>query len=176
MEAEHTVARLPTRALDALQPETRRALEPVIARGPLADVWLQFANSEPALRAYLAMEVALEGGALSAREIEAIKLRVSRINDCGFCLGVHAAKGRRVGLGHAAQAAIAAGTSLDEPRLDALLAIVTAFFERPGTLPEPLIDRARAAGIDDVTLMDLSMAVAAIFFTNIANHVNATGA
>jgi len=131
------VARLPTRAPDTLEPATRAALAPIIARGPLADVWLQFANSEPALRAYLGMEAALEAGGLDAREIEAIKLRVSRINDCGFCLGVHAAKGRRAGLNRQTQAAIATGETTGEPRLDALLRSSRRSSRRPARCPMP---------------------------------------
>ena len=50
--------------------------------GKLADVYLQFANSEPALRAYLQMEHALKQGSLNTREIEAIKLWVSQQTGC----------------------------------------------------------------------------------------------
>lgn len=168
------MARLPVRPFESLEPATRQALAPIQARGPLADVWLQFANSEPALRAYLAMEAALESGSLGAREVEAIKLRVSTISRCDYCVGVHAAKGRRAGLDSTAQRAIRAGEPVGEPRLDAMLGIVDAFFASPGPLSDEQVQAAREAGMDDAALMDLSMAVAAIFFTNIANHVNAT--
>lgn len=169
------MARLGTRPIDTLEPATLEALATISARGPLADVWLQFASSEPALRAYLAMEQALDSGRLSPAEIEAIKLRVSTINNCAFCVANHRVKARAAGLSDDAIAAARAGELSGDQRIDALLAIVTSLFQTPGTTPDAQIDLARAAGVDDAALMDLTMAVAAIFFTNIANHINDTG-
>jgi len=108
------VSRLTIRAAEELQAQTREALEPVIAAGRIADVYLQFANSESALRAYLHMESSIREGSLSNMEAEAIKLWVS----------------------------------------------------------QQLFEEARGAGLNDETLVDLTMAISTIFFTNITNHIN----
>jgi AhpD family alkylhydroperoxidase len=173
-EAYYIVARLAIRSFDDLEQATRDALAPVAASGPIANVWLEFASSEPALRAYLAMERALDVGTLLPGEIEAIKLRVSTLNSCAFCVAVHRKKARDAGLSRESIAAAQVGEPTGDERLDAMLTIVGGFFNSPGTTPDELISEARAVGVDDAALMDLAMAVSAIFFTNIANHINDT--
>ena len=71
-------------------------------------------------------------------------------------------------------AAAREGVATGDARIDAMLAIVNALFASPGTTPEDLIVAARDVGVSDAALMDLAMAVTAIFFTNIANHINDT--
>jgi len=66
--------------------------------GKIADVYLQFANSEPAIRAYLNMEASLRQSTLSGLEIESIKLLVSQINQCDYCLAIHTMKSRKAGI------------------------------------------------------------------------------
>lgn len=169
------MARLATREEASLAPDTLAALEPVRgADGAIPPVYRQYAASEPALRAYLGMEAALRAGSLAAREIEAVKLLVSERLRCTFCANVHAAKGRRAGLDRDAQRAIRAGEPLGEARLDALLGLVGTLLERPGPLGDEEIAAARDAGLDDANLVDLTLAVATIFFTNVTNHVNDT--
>lgn len=173
---ERDVARLRTREESELAAETLAALAPVRAEGAIPAVYREFAASEPALRAYLGMEAAVREGSLAPREIEAVKLLVSVRLGCAFCSTVHAAKGRRAGLDGDAQAAIRAGERLGEPRLDALLGLARTLLERPGPLSDDDIDAAREAGLDDANLVDLTLAMATIFFTNVTNHVNDTRA
>jgi len=63
------VSRLSTRNEIDLQPETLAALAPARVSNKLADVYLQFASSEQALRAYLHMERSVQEGSLTAREV-----------------------------------------------------------------------------------------------------------
>ena len=168
------MGRLTARSFETLAEETVAALAPISARGPLATVWLEFAASEAALRGYLAMEHALDTGTLDPRELEAIKLRVSTLNQCAFCVATHRAKARALGMSTELVAAAREGEITGDDRIDAMLAIVNALFSSPGTTPDALIDAAREAGVSDAALMDLAMAVSAIFFTNIANHINDT--
>lgn len=168
------MTRLETRAETSLEPATLDALEPVRTNGKLADVYLQYAASETALRAYLGMEAALQAGSLSNSEIEAIKILVSDCLGCDFCSTVHATKGRRAGLSGPVQDAIRAGKPTDDERLDAILNVVRTLLAEPGILSDELIAVAREASLTDENLMDLTLAAATIFFTNITNHVNDT--
>jgi len=140
----------------------------------LPAVYLQYAASERALQTYLGMEAALREGSLAAREIEAVKILVSDALGCDFCSTVHAAKGRRAGLTSAVQDAIRGRNATGDRRLDALLAIVSALLRQPGTLPDELLADARGEGVSDQNLLDLTLAMATIFFTNITNHINET--
>lgn len=140
--------------------------------GKLADVYLQFANSEPALRAYLHMEHALKQGSLSTREIEAIKLWVSQQTGCEYCLSVHAFKAGAVGLDAEMQLSLRKGNTVDDARIDCLLKLAAALMTMPGKLSDELLAEARSVGLSDENLVDLTMAMATIYFTNLTNHIN----
>ena len=140
--------------------------------GRLADVYLQFANSEPALRAYLHMELALKQGSLSTREIEAIKLWVSQQTGCEYCLSVHAFKGRAAGLDADLQQSLRKGHEVGETRIDCLLKLARTLMTVPGKLSDDLLVEARSVGLSDENLVDLTMAMATIYFTNLTNHIN----
>lgn len=172
LAADHTVSRLTTRAENELHPDTLNALEPVRMNGKLADVYLQFANSEPALRAYLHMEQALGASSLSVREIEAIKLWVSQQTGCDYCLSVHTLKAGKAGLGDGQIRSIRRGESVGDARIDCLLRFARHLHGVPGKLPDQLLAQARQLGLSDENLVDLTMAMSTIYFTNLTNHIN----
>lgn len=168
------MTRLTTRDEATLSAETLAALEPVRNNGKLAEVYLQYANSEPALQAYLQMEQALVRGSLDERTLEAIKLAVSQRTGCDFCLSVHSFKSKKVGLDATLQLAIRRGEATGEDYLDVVLEMVQLFLTRRGSLPDELLQRARDVGLTQPNLLDICLAVSTIVFTNVANHVNDT--
>ena len=170
------MARLHTRDESSLSAEALAALEPTRMNGKIADVYLQFANSEPATMAYLRMDDSLRQSSLSELEIESIKLLVSEINQCEFCLAMHAMKSRKAGMDKDMQMAIRSHSKTSNARVDALLDIVRAFFRQPGPLSDELLGNARENGLTDQELVETAMAVSTIFFTNITNHINNTEA
>ncbi len=168
------MARLQTRDESSLSAECLAALEPTRIGGKIADVYLQFSNSEASTIAYLAMEKSLRSASLAELEIEAIKLLVSEITQCDYCLSTHTMKSRKAGIDKPMQMAIRGGRPTSNARVDALTAIVRAFFNQPGALSDQLLGDARDAGLTDQELVETAMAVSAIFFTNITNHINST--
>jgi len=70
------------------------------------------------------------------------------------------------------QTAVRTNNTTSNARVDALLAIVCAFFETPGVLDAELLDEARSAGISDQELVEATMVVSTILFTNFTNHIN----
>lgn len=166
------MSRLTTRNETELSTETLEALAPVRVNNKLADVYLQFANSEPALRAYLHMEASIREGSLDLREVEALKLWLSQQTGCDYCLSVHSFKARQAGLGPEVQIAIRQQQKTGEPRLDCLLKIASRLFYEPGILPNDLLTEAYAEGFTAQNLVDLTMVMSTIFFTNITNHIN----
>ncbi len=140
--------------------------------GKLADVYLQFANSEPALRAYLHMEHALQQGSLTMREIEAIKLWVSQQTGCEYCLSVHSFKAIAAGLNADQQRSLRTGNEVGDARIDCMLKLASVLMKMPGKLPDALLVEARDAGLSDENLVDLTMAMATIYYTNLTNHIN----
>jgi len=168
------MARLQTRPESTLSEDTRSLLYPTQQNGVVPAVYLQFANSETSLQAYFSMEDSLRQGSLPNRDIEAVKLLVSELSGCAYCLSIHTMKATAAGISRDMQQQIRNRQPTNDQRLDNLLAIVDQFFTSRGALDDGLLATARANGISDQMLVDLAMAVSTIFFTNIVNHINDT--
>jgi len=166
------VSRLSTCKESALSAATLSALEPVRQNGQLAEIYLQFANSEPAIRAYLGMEAALQNGSLDEQELECIKLLVSQLTQCEYCLSVHSFKAKKAGIVQADQLLIRQGKPTGNSRFDAIVRLVLSLFKQPGALEQSVLDDARSAGLTDENLVDICMGMSTIFFTNMTNHIN----
>lgn len=157
-----------------LSAELHDQLKSVVPGNKLPDVYRQMANSENALGAYLTMEASVRQSSLSEREVEAIKLAVSELNRCDYCLSVHTWKSDQAGLDRASQLSIRKGEPIGEDRLDMMVRIVRHFFKQPGNLPDALVAEARAAQLTDQNLLDLVLVASTIFLTNTFNHINDT--
>ena len=168
------MSRLSTCNESALSAATLSALEPVRQNGSLAEIYLQFANSEQAIRAYLAMEAALQYGSLDEQELECIKLLVSELTQCEYCLSIHSFKAKKAGINQADQLLIRQGRPTGKKRLDIIVALVLSLFKQPGTLEQSVLENARSAGFSDENLVDICMGMSTIFFTNITNHINSS--
>lgn len=166
------VTRLSTCKESALSAETLKALEPVRQNGAVAEVYLQFANSEAALQAYLAMERALQAGSLDMRDLECIKLLVSELTQCDYCLSIHSFKSKKAGISAPHQLLIRQAKPTGDTRIDIIVSLVIALLKQPGMLDQHLLDEARAVGLSDENLVDICMCMSTIFFTNITNHIN----
>lgn len=166
------MTRLNTCEITELSEATIEALEPFRQNGKIAAVYLQFANSEAALQAYLRMEQSLSLGSLSIVQLEAVKLWVSQQTGCEFCLSVHSFKAQNAGLDEPQQMAIRKDQHIGDQSLDALLTLTRALFRTPGSISQDMLSDARAAGLSDENMVDLAMAMSTIFFTNLTNHIN----
>ena len=83
-------------------------------------------NSPVALEALLGFDAKLADTSLSKQEIEVIKLAVSEVNGCDYCLAAHTLAGRAAGLSAEAMLAARRGTPGGNDRLDALSTFVRA--------------------------------------------------
>lgn len=132
------------------------------------------ANSPLALEAALALDGALRKSSLSAREIEIVKLSVSAVAGCDYCLAAHSMMGRHAGLSRDAVAALRAGGPTGDAATDALAGFVRRLSGTRGTVPATVLDEVRAAGYGDAQVVDILLAMASINFTNLFNRVNDT--
>ncbi|QGZ40607.1 AhpD family alkylhydroperoxidase [Pseudoduganella flava] len=131
-------------------------------------------NSPVALEAALNLDAALRKSSLSARDIEVIKLAVSELAGCDYCLAAHTLAGRKAGLPADAMIQLRKGEATGDARVDALTALVRAIVGTRGTVPEEVVRAAQHAGISDAQLVDTLLAVTSITFTNLFNRVNDT--
>ncbi len=131
-------------------------------------------NSPVALEAALNLDGALRKSSLSARDIEAVKLAVSELAGCDYCLAAHTLSGRKAGLPADAMIALRKGQGTGDARIDALTAFVRAIVGTHGTVPAAAVQAVQAAGVTDAQIVDTFLAIASITFTNLFNRVNDT--
>jgi uncharacterized peroxidase-related enzyme len=130
--------------------------------------------SPNALGVLLNTDAALGKGALSKADIEAIRLAVSDINGCDYCVAAHTMVGKMVGLKPDAMRHIRSGRATGQVAQDALLHFVRIVQTTRGTVPAPVLDAVLAAGYSQQQIIEALLVVSMITFTNLVNRVNDT--
>jgi len=131
-------------------------------------------NSPVALEALLNFDAKLADTSLSKPEIEVIKLGVSEVNGCDYCLAAHTLMGKLAGLDPDGILAARRGTPGGDAKLDALSTFVREVAGTRGTVPQPVVDAFKAAGYTDAQVVDTIFAITSITFTNLLNRINDT--
>jgi uncharacterized peroxidase-related enzyme len=131
-------------------------------------------NSPVGLEALLNFDAKLADTSLSRKEIEVVKLAVSEVNGCDYCLAAHTLAGRAAGLAPDAILAARRGTASGDAKLDALSTFVREVVGSRGTVAAPVVDAVKAAGYTDAQVVDTVFAISSITFTNLLNRINDT--
>lgn len=131
-------------------------------------------NSPVALEAALNLDGALGKSSLSKKQVEAIKLAVSAVAQCDYCLAAHTLMGKHAGLSREAILAVREGSPSGDGALDALADFVHTLVRSSGTVPAAAVEAVKAAGYSDAQIVDTLLAITSITFTNLVNRVNDT--
>ncbi|PTB21920.1 alkylhydroperoxidase [Trinickia symbiotica] len=126
------------------------------------------------LSAYLNAEAVLTGASLSKQDLETIKLAVSELTGCGYCVAAHTMLGKFAGLRPEVLKQIRAGEPTGDAKRDALVRFVRTLVGTRGEISAADFDAIRTAGYSDTQLADISLAIALITFTNTFNRINDT--
>src|SRR5579859_166903 len=132
------------------------------------------AHGPAALKAMLAADSVLAAGSLSKQDQETIKLLVSAVAGCDYCVAAHSLLGKMTGLPQDALKAIRAGQPTGDAKRDALIRFVNLLASTSGTLRADEFVAIKAAGYTDAQIVDISLAIAVIVFTNVFNRINDT--
>jgi uncharacterized peroxidase-related enzyme len=132
------------------------------------------AHGPEALKAVLAADGVLAGGSLSRQEQEIIKLSVSGVARCDYCVAAHSLLGKMSGLSPQALRQIRAGQPTGDTRHDALAHFARLLTRTSGTISQAEFDAIKAAGYTDRQLVEISLAIAVTVFTNVFNRINDT--
>ncbi|WP_404421230.1 carboxymuconolactone decarboxylase family protein [Thalassospira australica] len=159
------------------------------ATGPAAEVFAQVkkaAGSVPnayatigslapdILKTILNAEGVLASATLSKQDRETIKLVVSEVAGCDYCVAAHSFLGKLAGIAPDTLSDIRNGTPTGDPKRDALIGFVRALQQSNGTVAEADFNAIKAAGYSDAQLVEISLAISLITFTNIFNRINDT--
>ncbi|KWT68566.1 MULTISPECIES: carboxymuconolactone decarboxylase family protein [unclassified Variovorax] len=131
-------------------------------------------HSPAALAAILGADAALAAGSLNKSDVEAIKLAVSEIGGCDYCVAAHTQIGKFAGLSGEAMKQVRAGLASGNAQRDALVRFVRAIVNSRGTVPEAEVAAVRAGGYSEQQVIEAILAVSVITFTNLVNRVNDT--
>ncbi|HWU97887.1 MAG TPA: carboxymuconolactone decarboxylase family protein [Oxalicibacterium sp.] len=159
------------------------------ATGPTAEVYAQIkkaagsvpntfavigAHGPAALKAVLNADGVLAGGSLNKQELETIKLVVSVVAGCDYCVAAHSLLGKLTGLPQDVLKQIRDGQPTGDAKRDALIRFVRVIVQTSGTISVSEFDAVKAAGYSDAQLVDISLAISVTSFTNIFNRINDT--
>ena len=132
------------------------------------------ALSPDVLKAYMNAEVVLGAGTLGGKDIETIKVIVSELKGCDYCVGAHVMLGKMVGLSPESIKQIRAGNPTGDAKRDALVQFVRLIQLSSGTITVEQFAAIRAAGYTDAQLVEIALAIALTAFTNTFNRINDT--
>ena len=146
-----------------------------IAGGSVPNLFAAVGYIAPAtLSAVLNAEGALASSSLSKQDIETIKLVVSELTGCDYCVAAHVMLGKMTGLSADALRNIRKGQGTGDAKRDALVDFVTGLVKTSGTISPNEIAAIRAEGYTDTQLAEISLAIALTIFTNTFNRINDT--
>jgi uncharacterized peroxidase-related enzyme len=132
------------------------------------------AHRPAALKAILNADAVLAAGSLSKQDQEAIKLAISAAVGCDYCEAAHSLLGKMAGLKPDELLLIRAGRPTGDAKRDALVRFVRLLVLTRGTIGDEEFQAVRAAGYNDGQLVDISLTLAVITFTNVFNRINDT--
>jgi len=127
-----------------------------------------------ALKAMLAADKVLAGGPLSKPDQETVKLVISELAGCDYCVAAHSMVGKMVGLSPESMARLRQGNATGDAKRDALVRFVRTLALKPGTLLADDVQALQAAGYDGEQIVHIALAISVITFTNVFNRINDT--
>jgi uncharacterized peroxidase-related enzyme len=156
------------------------------ATGPTAEVYAQIktaigtitntfaaigAHGPDALKAILLADSVLSAGSLSKRDQETIKLVISGVAGCDYCVAAHSLLGKLSGLKPEELKNIRDRQPTGDAKRDALIRFVRGLAGTSGTISDADFAAIKAAGYTDAQLVDISLAFATTVFTNVFNRI-----
>ncbi|WP_285424250.1 carboxymuconolactone decarboxylase family protein [Pseudomonas sp. efr-133-TYG-103a] len=146
-----------------------------IAGGTVPNLFAALGHLVPnTLSAVLNAEGVLANGSLSKQDLETIKLLVSELTGCGYCVAAHVMLGKMTGLPSQVLTQIRQGASTGDSKRDALVSFVLKLQKTSGTLSDVDVAAIRQAGYNDAQLAEISLTIALTIFTNTFNRINDT--
>ena len=133
--------------------------------GMIPNLYAVLGHSDKALKADLDLSGTLESGDFSGKEIQAIYLAVSEVNECSYCLAAHTMLGQNAGFSEEETQELRGGTTGD-PKLKALTQLARELMETRGKPAQQYLDAFHEAGYDKGNFMELVGLVAAKVFSN----------
>lgn len=132
------------------------------------------ANSPAAVEGYVAMNAALNKGALPAPTRERIALAIAEVNGCDYCLSAHTYLATHVAKLDAAEIAANRDGGSTDAMADAAVRFAKHVAVARGHISDADLNAVRRAGYDDAQIVEIVQHVALNTWTNYINEVGKT--
>ncbi len=133
--------------------------------GTVPNLYAVIGYSSNALDSFLTFSGNAGNGIFSAKEIEAIKLSVSQVNECEYCQAAHTALGKMNGFTEQETIEIRRGTVKDD-RLKAITTLAREISKNSGRASEESKQKFFDLGFKEDALVELVSVVISVTFTN----------
>lgn len=138
--------------------------------GMVPNLYATIGYSSNALESFLTFAGNAGKGTFSNKEIEAIKLAVSQVNNCPYCKAAHTAIAKSHGFSDTETAELRKAT-ISDPKLKVLTTMAKQVAEKAGHIDAEVRESFFEQGYDAKALIDFIAVVTAITFTNYAYAV-----
>jgi AhpD family alkylhydroperoxidase len=145
------------------------------ALGKIPNAYATLGTLAPeALKSMLAVDKVLADGPLSKPDQESVKLLISELAGCDYCVAAHTMVGKLSGLSVESMHQIRAGEPTGDAKRDALTSFVRYLVANPGTIPASQTQSLINAGYTGEQIVHIGLAISVITFTNVFNRINDT--
>jgi uncharacterized peroxidase-related enzyme len=145
------------------------------AIGKVPNIYAAIGALDPAvLKVILQADAVLANSALSKQDQETVKLLISEIVGCDYCVAAHTLLAKMTGLPAEVLRQVRAGESTGDAKRDALVRFVSLLVKSTGTIGKQALSDIKEAGYTDQQLVAISLAIAVTTFTNVFNRINDT--
>ena len=138
--------------------------------GTVPNLYATIGYSSTTLENFLGFSGRDGTGSFNKKELEAIKLPVSEVNACEYCLAAHTTLGKMSGRSEEETIAIRSGSIANE-KIKTITDLTRSIAINRGRPEQRLVDAFFAAGFGQADLINLIGLVAAKTFANYLNNV-----
>jgi len=138
--------------------------------GKVPNLYGTWAHSPVALKAILELEKALDSGFFGQKEIQAIELVISEVNQCHYCVDAHTVVAKMVGFSEDETLEIRAA-SIPNEKLSALTQLTREITLHRGRADDQYVERFFKAGYSKQALVELVAYVGFMTFNNYLNNL-----
>ncbi|MEQ1699901.1 MAG: carboxymuconolactone decarboxylase family protein [Ilumatobacteraceae bacterium] len=143
-----------------------------IGIGMIPNMYANMANAPGLLETYLSGYAAFRSeSGLSAAEQETVFLTISRVNGCSYCVTAHSTIADMTKIPTEITDALRNGTTLPDPKLDALATFTLAMLETRGLPSHAQVEAFLGAGYTEQHVLFVVLALAVKTISNYSNHL-----
>ena len=139
--------------------------------GFVPNLMATMAEAPVLVESYMTMMGIFDKTALTPTEREIILMTNNRLNGCTYCMAAHTAVGKMSGVDEDVLQALRSGTSIADPKLEALRQFAEIINETRGWASEEQVDALIAAGYTKQTVLEVIAGTALKVLSNYTTHI-----